>query len=1735
MNHVDKADFNDCTKTTDASHSSLTFPRPIRGRNDKLTESMLRPSYMNVDHPTMQLDAMINVDIPKPTKANLSLVDETNSCRLDEGFPVEPLVGFTHQPVNDEMKRVKVDALSGKGSKYWLAGDINGQTATCFADSGADISLFPSSETDGLEMKELPEKFEISGFRDKEVAVISHTVDVEINFCPGVLNATFYVCDLKNIILGGDILQNPQKNVSLNTGERYFSVNEFKLHTSRSQNAAKKEHMRRKGMNVDEYLSEFDDVCEAIMRTNGRVYLPPLECVDIVSSVTDRKKMRDGHHSMLSYFDEGQADIFIPSLTFFNDELDSCRAIPVTNLTKKGFYLPKDFILGKVVPHSDDGKPNESGKYEVYNVNELREEIERRQATVENAESVRDKKSDKIQIHTVGTADLAAAREKAAEDAIGAAGRKAAAGRETNDDAGKRVAESACSSNSAAAEGSGTAAETPAVDAGAKAKAFDEEGILSEPVKFSDMVGVGKLDQQIFAQSRKYGIKMDYNIEQSKPNIYVKEVVEPDYTAERLKGQNCPYWKNRAEFLELFALSHIDPVTRAKIEDLLWAYRHIWYNPATPEQFREGLKNVKPVVIKRIPGAVPKKEPLRQLSPEKIRLLEIHLNELKEMGVILPCEDAEYSSPIHLVLESRYSVKDKKNIQKARVTIDLRSMNECLSNLCYPIPSTEEFRRHMSQYKIYSSVDGTKYFYQIKIDETCSKECFCITAVGRVWRMVRLCMGAKVSPSIAQCIADLIFRNHSNCRAYLDDFTTFSQDMDSHLIHLEKTFALCGTYGVLLACNKADLATNTMRNLGFQVAKGETSMCGEKLTKIDGLIFPKDKKQLISVLAFFQFFNRSCPRLSEFTAPLRRLALPSVRFKPNETHIAAFESAKSHLMNSNVTAIRTPSAKLEDLIYLFCDASCSAIGCVLTQMQLPDEVSSEKMLYLIGTFSSIIPETWENYPPWLLELIALWETCRKYRWLLLGRNFIVCSDSSTVKSWSNLDLIPKDLSRKILALQQFSYKILFLESRANPSDVVSRAHLGPQTENRGCYPRFLESRIVNAKGEEVPVESLFCERRAKEIHDFFGKTRRQQSSRAVSLQEMEGKKREEYKHICDSKYERDQSTLFVDESNVTVEVIEREDDNMNDVNEAFRLKCHDITISAVDFDDQDLADGREEITEDILSDNDLPITLELPSYGPAELDRVRSMQLGDATINYILRYLKGEIPTPDKISSMALSSELRDFIRHKSNFRTSDQGVLFRVWISKEGSMSPLIVVGNTAFQDLLKQTHSFTPNSGTPSIPHSGMNRTMSALCDVFYTFKMRAKIATFISSCPVCILNNHVTKAMKNDQGCQISFEPMDLMIVDYLGPLNGWANTASGSPRYVYCMIDANTRFLITVATNNVGDDETLRSILESRKILCGLPKRVASDNAIFREHSAARKFLEEAGVSILHGRATISRDQSKVERCISSLTRSLCKLHTECPTASFQTILDNATLIHNCSVCRSTGKSPRELHFVRSASTFLNVAPKDVRPHSRTLKEAIAVARASARETLQHEIQQFIKRNETTSPTQFNKRLIEGQYVIKKRTSYPLGSSKKLCHKMTIDVYRVTHKVASNSYRVESLIDQKSYVLPGDLLVPLRHHRESDAIKLVQEMSELVTKNAARTAASGAANRPRRHQGPSIASTDVDPPFFNPTTTVGRRMVTSSRLGPSEASTNVLNLSHLFDEDTEEKDDNDDDDE
>ena len=233
----------------------------------------------------------------------------------------------------------------------------------------------------------------------------------------------------------------------------------------------------------------------------------------------------------------------------------------------------------------------------------------------------------------------------------------------------------------------------------------------------------------------------------------------------------------------------------------------------------------------------------------------------------------------------------------------------------------------------------------------------------------------------------------------------------------------------------------------------------------------------------------------------------------------------------------------------------------------------------------------------------------------------------------------------------------------------------------------------------------------------------------------------------------------------------------------------------------------------------------------------------------------------------------------------------------------------------------------------------------------------------------------------------------------------------------------------------------------------------DRAIATPNSRSLQFLKETGVSVSHGMAHISRNQGKVERAIGTFTRLLCNMQTENPKWPFNRLVNETSYIMN-STPSSTQPylAPKEIHFNRAPCNFLHHAD-DGKTGSNS--DAMAAAREASKRTLLYDVKRFMKRQVKTSPTDYTLKLRPGMICLQKRTSFPANSPKKLCYKTTFDVYKITSKVATNSYRVRSLRTNEEKVMPGDNLIKLTNINEHEALSLVDEMERVAAKESLAT--------------------------------------------------------------------------
>ena len=894
-----------------------------------------------------------------------------------------------------------------------------------------------------------------------------------------------------------------------------------------------------------------------------------------------------------------------------------------------------------------------------------------------------------------------------------------------------------------------------------------------------------------------------------------------------------------------------------------------------------------------------------------------------------------------------------------------------------------------------------------------------------------------------------ISRQHPRMFCFIDDITVASKDQKTHIREdLAKTLAICSKYNLLLSPKKVDLCRPDIRVLGYQLSQGAKSLSDEKKKKIKEMEFPRDKKDAVSKAAFFSYFIPVAPLLSQKLAHLRRLGHPKVRFNPQPSDRKDFEALKNYLLDDTVGAIRTMSNDPDALTLIWTDASSTSISGIITQALYPLSSSkldpSKRYLHIVACWSRRIEDTWSSYPIWILELCALEETTRKYDFYLSGRSFFSITDSTTVRRWSSLDLIPKDLVRRIMRLQKYNFKLLFIETRLNISDFLTRNTT--DTKPVCKYERFLQNRIYTPNGENIPWCNLFSEKYAQEANEFFTRKRNQEMAHAI------------------------------DPAGIVVEDEERARSEAKELGRALeiippdgRVENNKITemIAAYTLNDELVNQGYDEPTDDPELDSDLVANFELERFTGKRLENVKTLQTDDPTIDEIKDIIINNKKV-DKTEALAKNKSIQAFLRNRSLFKINKDGILMRLWHGADGKLTALIVVGEDKMKSIIKDTHSgiSSPNR------HAGKRRTFMCLIKRYYTFGLRKMLDKQLVQCPTCQLNKH-KRGMGTKTGNKLALEPNESGEIDVC-QISGGLNS-----KFVYLYVDEFSRFLISKSISSCADDEILAALIETRDKLCGFPRRIQMDNAIAKPGSKSHKFLEEQGVEISHGLPYTSRTQAKVERAISTYMRIYSSLQTDNPTWPFTRLVAESAFVYNSTemTIGNGAYSPKSVHFAKAPSNFLHHLgdrPADDTP-------AVKAARAVGELVRWHDVRNHLKRTKRSSPTDFTRLLRPGDLCMKKRTVFPQNSPRKFCYKVNFEIWKTKSRVATNSYRMVNLKTGHEMIIAGDILVKLNHLSDDEALALCDEMERVANREAVLTrsrigAESNAARRSTRTTNP-----------------------------------------------------------
>ena len=116
---------------------------------------------------------------------------------------------------------------------------------------------------------------------------------------------------------------------------------------------------------------------------------------------------------------------------------------------------------------------------------------------------------------------------------------------------------------------------------------------------------------------------------------------------------------------------------------------------------------------------------------------------------------------------------------KLRICIDPRDLNKAIKREHFPTKTVEEVVARMPNAKVFSVLDASSGFWQIKLDQESSKLCTFNTPFGR-YRFKRLPFGICSAQDVFQDVMSEIFSGIEGVEVIVDDLLIWGENQQQH-------------------------------------------------------------------------------------------------------------------------------------------------------------------------------------------------------------------------------------------------------------------------------------------------------------------------------------------------------------------------------------------------------------------------------------------------------------------------------------------------------------------------------------------------------------------------------------------------------------------------------------------------------------------------------------------------------------------------------------------------------------------------------------------------------------------------------------------------------------------------------------------------------------------------------------------------------------------------------------------
>ncbi|PIL23014.1 hypothetical protein GSI_14321 [Ganoderma sinense ZZ0214-1] len=293
-------------------------------------------------------------------------------------------------------------------------------------------------------------------------------------------------------------------------------------------------------------------------------------------------------------------------------------------------------------------------------------------------------------------------------------------------------------------------------------------------------------------------------------------------------------------------------------------------------------------------------------------------------------------------------------------------------------------------------------------------------------------------PATYQAVMNHIFAPYIGVfmDVYLDDIVIYSNTIEDHMRHVRLIFDILRREKFFLGADKMNFFAKKLKLLGHILDDKGIAMDPHKVDSVMNWKLPMNKSLLSSFLGAVGFLAPDCEGIRIPMAVLSQLASPSKSWQWTDMHQRVFEQVKATVhkwRHNRRTALNY--AEGVPCINLVTDASLTGASGYISQGD--DLATAQVVTFWSGKFNS----AQQNYPVHEQELLAIVESMKRFRPLLYGAKFRICTDHQALEHLMRQRNLSPRQHRWMDILNEFNFTVYYIPGETNTlADALSRIY-----------------------------------------------------------------------------------------------------------------------------------------------------------------------------------------------------------------------------------------------------------------------------------------------------------------------------------------------------------------------------------------------------------------------------------------------------------------------------------------------------------------------------------------------------------------------------------------------------------------------------------------------------------------------------------------------------------------------